>query len=298
MMTFSLLTHGVATGQVSVQGSAEVVIIEDNAVYQNKLTGLRIRGTIPVTISRSAIYENGRAGIYADKDSQVTVTDCDVYDNGRAGVNINRARFTKVENSKLHGNKLAGVRVLAEGQGDTEPAEVTIIQSRIYSNEQAGIRALPEADGRVVLSVVGTDVYENQNAGIRVENHTSLTAKDNRIHDNGTAGIVAFESETPPKLDIYQNRVFSNHQAGIHVVNGITGSIGIRNNWIYDNLRSGIVCGLWSKPDVENLNLEVINNTVVSNGSSDQGAGIRNDSDGRVLIMNNIVAYNLSLIHI
>jgi hypothetical protein len=151
---------------------------------------------------------------------------------------------------------------------------------------------MPESDGRVDLSMVGNDVCHNRNAGIRVENNTRLTARGNRIYDNGAAGIVSFESEIPPRLDIYQNRVFFNRQAGIHAVNGITGSIGIRNNLIYNNLRSGIVCGLWSEPNTERLDLEVINNTLVSNGSSDQGAGIRNDSDGRVLIMNNIVAYN------
>ena len=292
IITSSLLTCGVATGQVSGQGPARVVIIEDNAVYQNKLTGVRIRGTIPVKITSSTIYSNGRAGIYADKRSRVTLADCDVYKNGRGGINIDEAQLTTVEKSKIYGNKLAGVRVLAVGQEETNPAAIKISQSRIHNNEQAGVRSMPESDGRVDLSMVGNDVYDNRNAGIRVENNTRLTARGNRIYDNGTAGIVSFESEIPPTLDIYQNRVFSNRQAGIHVVNGITGSAGIRNNLIYNNLRSGIVCGLWSEPNVESLNLEVINNTLVSNGSSDQGAGIRNDSDGRVLIMNNIVAYN------
>ena len=292
MITFSMVTHGVAMGEVSVEEPAEVLIIEDNAVYQNNLSGVRIRGTIPVKIKSTTIYSNGRAGIYADRHSQVTVTDCDVYKNGRAGINIDKALSTTVENSKIYGNKLAGIRVLTGGQKETDPTEVKITHSRIYSNETAGIRSMPESDGRVDLSVVESDVYENQNAGVRVENNTRLTARGNRIYDNGTAGIVSFESFIPPRLDIYQNRVFFNRAAGIHVVNGMTGSIGIRNNWIYNNLRSGIVCGLWSEPNVERLNLEIINNTLVSNGSSDQGAGIRNDSNGRVLIMNNIVAYN------
>jgi hypothetical protein len=52
------------------------------------------------------------------------------------------------------------------------------------------------------------------------------------------------------------------------------------------------VCGLWSTPNIGPTNVKIINNTIVSNGSSGQGAGIRNDSSGNVIMMNNIIAYN------
>ena len=35
-----------------------------------------------------------------------------------------------------------------------------------------------------------------------------------------------------------------------------------------------------------------MNNTIVSNGSSYEGSGIRSDSKGKFIIMNNIIAYN------
>ncbi|MDY7036497.1 MAG: hypothetical protein SV375_10120, partial [Thermodesulfobacteriota bacterium] len=60
----------------------------------------------------------------------------------------------------------------------------------------------------------------------------------------------------------------------------------------FNNESSGVLCGLWSNPTIKILNVEIINNTVVSNGSRGQGAGIRNDSMGKAIIMNNIVAYN------
>jgi hypothetical protein len=166
------------------------------------------------------------------------------------------------------------------------------VNNRVYGNDQGGIRSMPQGHRKVDLTIIENSIYRNRKAGIRVENNTKLTAKGNEIFKNGTVGIVSHESIVPPELDIYQNSVSFNHGPGIHVLNGITGYIGIRNNWVYNNERSGILCGLWSNPDDEQLNVKIINNTIVSNGRSGQGAGIINDSNGKAIIINNIIAYN------
>jgi parallel beta-helix repeat protein len=272
----------------------DLVIIEDNELYQNNISGIRTRGSIPVTIKTCKIYSNGRAGIAIDRYSEGLVTGCNVFQNGRAGINIDQAARSTIENSKIYKNKMAGVRIQRSGKKEkrVRVLEVKIASNRIYSNDEAGIRSMPQPDSKVDLTIIGNDIYQNNKAGVRVENNTKLTAKGNKIHDNGRAGIVSYVSVIPPIIDIYQNRVSFNRGPGIHVLNGITGRIGIRNNWVFNNQRSGILCGLWSSPDIQLLNVEIINNTVVSNGSSDEGAGIRNDGKGKVIIMNNIVAYN------
>ncbi|MDY6953482.1 MAG: right-handed parallel beta-helix repeat-containing protein [Thermodesulfobacteriota bacterium] len=270
-------------------------IFEDNALYQNSLAGVRVRGNMPVTIKTCKIYSNGRAGIAVDRKAHITVTDSDVYENGRAGVNIDEGGNIAIRRSRIFKNKMAGVRVWRSGEenGDAvETVKVKLTNNRIYLNEQAGVRSMPQLERKVDLVITENDISENGKAGVRVENSTRLTAKGNQIRDNGTVGIVSHESLVAPVLDIYQNAVSFNGGPGIHVINGKTGHIGIRNNWVYHNLRSGVVCGLWGDPDVRQLNVEIINNTVVANGSSDQGAGIRNDSKGKAVIMNNIVAYN------
>jgi parallel beta-helix repeat protein len=286
------------------------VIFEDNELYQNNLAGIRIRGSMPVTIKTCEVYSNGEAGIVFDNQAQAIVTGCNVFQNGRAGIDIEEAVHTTIENSRIYENSRVGVRIWKGAEDEREEGhdlKVRIAGSRIYSNNQAGIRSMPTGDTNVDLAVVGNDIYQNDRAGIRVENHTNLTAKENNIYENGTAGIISSESVVPPKLDIYQNSVSFNRAAGIHVINGITGRIGIRNNWIINNDLSGIACGVWSDPDIRLLNVEIINNTIVSNGSSGplggvissqgeifsgQGAGIRNDSKGKAIVMNNIVAYN------
>jgi hypothetical protein len=282
----------VAKGDVPPSLGGHFVIIEHNELYQNGLVGIRIRGRTPVIIRKCRIFSNGMLGIAADREARVTVAGCDVFKNRKGGINVGEAVFTTIENSTIHKNKADSVRMRRSGEKETHVLEVKIVNNRIYMNNEGGIRSMPQGDSKVDLRVVGNDIYQNRKAGVRVENNTKLTAKGNNIHDNGTLGIVSLESVVPPELDIYQNNVSFNGGPGIHVVNGITGEIGIRNNWVYNNQRSGIACGLVGDPTSKILNVEIINNTIVSNGSSGQGAGIRNDSKGKVTILNNVVAYN------
>jgi parallel beta-helix repeat protein len=292
LILIGIVTNCMAMEAMPGKAGHDLVIIEDNELYQNNLSGIRIRGSIPVTIKTCKIYSNGRAGIAVDRHSQILVTGCNVFQNGRAGINIDEAARTTIENNRIYKNRTAGIRIRRSGEQEGRVLEVKIANNRIYSNDEAGIRSMPQPDSKVDLSIVGNEIYQNKKAGVRVENNTKLTAKDNNIYDNGTAGIVSHVSVIPPIIDIYQNSVSFNSGPGIHVINGITGRIGIRNNWVYNNQRSGVLCGLWSSPDIRLLDVEIINNTIVSNGSSDEGAGIRNDGKGKVIIMNNIVAYN------
>jgi hypothetical protein len=302
---FSIFSHALAADDLARTGETYSVIMEDNAFYENNLAGIRIRGTRRVNIKSCKIYSNGRAGIITDKQAQLRVADCDIFQNGRAGINVDEASRLTIENSRIYANVQAGVRLLRSVEREGSVLEVNISNNRIFRN-LAGIRSMPEPESHIALSVVENDIYQNQQSGVRVQNDTVLTARGNSIYENGRAGIIATESVVPSRLDIYQNTLSFNRTAGIHVVNGVTGNIGIRNNWVYNNDLSGIICGLWNNPDIELIDVEIINNTVVSNGSrglqqdsmvvlttvTEQGAGIRNDSKGKALIMNNIVAYN------
>jgi len=295
----SLGTNCMAMADMPGQKGHNFVIIEDNEFYQNHLSGIRIRGSIPVTIKRCKIYSNGRTGIFMDRCSEVVVAGCDIFENGKysgqiwrsAGINIEGAAHIAIENNSIFRN-VAGVRILRGWEKKGRASIVKIVSNRIYANSAGGIRSMLQPGTKLDLAITDNNIYQNKKGGIRVENDAKLKATGNNIYENGTAGIISHVSVIPPKLDIYQNRVSFNRGPGIHVLNGMTGRIGIRNNWVFNNHLSGIVCGLWSSPNIRRLDVEIINNTVVSNGSSDQGAGIRNDSKGKVIIMNNIVAYN------
>lgn len=268
------------------------IIIEDNEIYQNNLVGIRIRGSLPVTIKKCQIYSNGETGIRFDTQAQAVVSGSSIFQNGRTGMQILESDRITIENNRIYKHPLAGVRILGSIENEKHKLLVRIAGNRIYLNQRAGIRAMPRPVGKIDLAVVGNSIYQNETAGVRVENNTRLTAEGNQIHDNGGAGIIAHESVIPPELDIYRNRISFNNGEGIQIVNGITGRIGISNNWIYGNYLSGIGVGLFHSPISKLDNIKIMNNTIVSNGSSYEGSGIRSDSKGKVIIMNNIVAYN------
>jgi hypothetical protein len=268
------------------------IIIEDNEIYQNNLVGIRIRGSLPVTIKKCQIYSNGETGIRFDTQAQAVLSDSSIFQNGRTGINILEADRITIENNRIYKHPLAGVRILGSIENEKHTVLVRIAGNRIYLNQRAGIRAMPRPVGKIDLAVVGNSIYQNETAGVRVENNTRLTAEGNQIHDNGGAGIIAHESVIPPELDIYRNRISFNNGEGIQIVNGITGRIGISNNWIYSNYLSGIGIGLFHSPISKLDNIKIMHNTIVSNGSGYEGSGIRSDSKGKVIIMNNIVAYN------
>jgi parallel beta-helix repeat protein len=165
--------------------------------------------------------------------------------------------------------------------------------NRIYLNERAGIYALSTATTRTELIVSGNTIHRNKRSGIRIEDNVSMIAANNTIYENETAGISSYTlHKNAPMLDAYQNSIYSNDGAGIFIHAGITGQIGLTNNLIHNNYRAGIACGLWGELDDKYIDVEILHNTIFGNGSALEGAGIRNDSDGDVLIKNNIIAYN------
>ena len=291
LIVISAVTFGAAMDDTSTEAERPSVIIENNVLYRNCLVGIRIQGTTPVALRGCRIHSNGMAGIAVDREAKVTVVGCDVSKNGTGGINVGEAEFTMVGDDTMPGNKVAKSGK-TRSQGETDGLAVKILNNKIYMNNEGGIRSIPRNHTKVNLVVVGNDIYGNKKGGLRVENNTKLRAKGNDIYENGTLGIASMQSVVAPELDIYQNSVRFNGGPGIHVINGRTGNIGIRNNWVYNNQRSGIACGLVDDPDSELLDLKIINNTIVSNGSGGQGAGIRNDGEGKVIILNNVVAYN------
>jgi len=271
------------------------VIIEDNTIYENGRAGLRIRGTTPVEITQCTLHNNGRAGLNLEQQADVRVRNNSIYHNELAGISLNDIKQIKVENNTIHQNGTGGVRIRKSTYSQNLSSTVTVNKNRIFLNGAGGIHAIPMADTLIELTVTDNTINGNKRAGIRVANNTRLTAAHNRIFDNGTAGIASFAFESSfPFLNLYQNRIYFNHGSGIHIDSGVTGEFGISNNWIYNNHRAGISCGLWKDTGDDLVDIVIVHNTIVSNGSNGLGSGIRNDSDGDVVIYNNIIAYNFA----
>ncbi len=274
--------------------SDPAIVMEDNAVFQNNRSGIRVRGSLPVAIRGGRIFRNGRAGINLQDQAEVSVRDCDVFANHKAGINLNNVARFFLNSSSVHQNGTGGLRIRTAADRANH-ARVDVTGSRIFRNHQNGILSWPAGASRVELLLRDNTILDNRKAGVRVENRTLLTATGNRIRRNGTAGISSWsDGDTAPQLDIYRNTIAFNQGSGINVDSGITGREGISNNWIYNNLRAGIACGILGQAGTRQINVRILNNTIVGNGSDVEGAGIRSDAGGAVRIINNIIAYNFT----
>ncbi len=271
------------------------VIIADNTIYQNNRSGLRVRGNTPVYVTDCDIYQNGRAGINLEHSAEIVVEASNVFENKTSGIAANNASKLILKDTLIHQNNNGGIRIRQDMESLQKSTYVDLQQNKIFLNGEGGVHAIADTPDPIRMIVSGNDIYRNRKTGIRIEDNVQLTAKNNAIYSNGTAGIASYSSAgLPPKLDIYQNKIYFNLGSGIFIRSGITGKIGLSNNVIYNNYRAGIALGLLNQADDEQVDVEVFHNTIVGNGSNEEGAGIRNDSRGEVVIKNNIIAYNFT----
>ena len=271
------------------------IIIADNAIYQNNRSGMQIRGNTPVKVTNCDVYQNGRAGINAENSGNVFIESSNIFQNGTSAVVGNNASRIFVKNSLLHQNHRAGMRIRMSEKPLQESTLVSLINNKIFLNERGGVHAISNALTPIRLFVSENVIYRNHEAGIRIEDNVYMAAAMNKIYRNGTSGIACYiTNDVSPKLDVYQNKIYFNRGPGIFVHSGSTGSIGISNNWIYNNQLAGIACGLWDGPEKEKIDVEIFHNTIVGNGSDDNGTGVRNYSRGTVRVKNNIISYNFT----
>jgi len=267
-------------------------VIEENEIYQNNRSGLRIRGSMPVKVKNCNIHENGRAGLRIERQAEVLVEDSLVYHNERAGLDARNISKLYCSNLGLFENQGGGIRLRIDKEEGSPKIAIKIVDSDIFLNGQAGLYSAVRPDTHLRMYLSSNKIYENTRAGLRIEGSVQLVALRNEIFSNGTSGIYGENyGVLTPVMDILESRIYFNKKAGILMKGGGTGDLGIINNWIYDNLESGIAClpgnGAYPVP------IKIYHNTIVSNGSGDEGAGIRIDSNSTADIANNIITYNL-----
>ncbi|PXF58322.1 MAG: hypothetical protein C4B58_07150 [Deltaproteobacteria bacterium] len=282
-------------GQAGIynRGATTLTVRNNNLIHHNTWGGIFIDcpGSTN-TIEGNTIEHNSRAGIGVNATTSVTITDNGINDNLWGGISINDAGSDSIINgdNAIHGNNLGGIRIKAA-------SSVTVEGNIIDNNGYGGIYDM----GAAILSVNGTDIHHNQYGGIEI-NHDGGTGtithntihdnvyggigiksactfeiSDNEIHDNLRGGIHTGDQTAdgggytgvPALLTIKRNKVYDNGGSGYGGGIDVRHASGtICNNLVYDNHRSGIRFG-------DNIN-EIVNNTVVSNGTNATrpGAGI------------------------
>ncbi len=269
------------------------IIIESNEIYGNNRGGMRVRGSNPLLIRNCNLYMNGRSGLRLEKGATASVEESAIYLNGTSGVDLLDAKRVEFKGVSVFKNLAAGFRIRTTDKTPRVHSCVSISDTRVFLNGQAGVFSAPAAGSRIELDILRSEVFENKKAGIRIEGSTILSAQKDSVFSNGSAGISVFSRMADlALLDVFENKIFFNQESGILVNGGVTGEKGISNNWIYNNYKSGIASGLGAKYRSIYTKLGIFHNTIVANGSSLDGAGIRIDNNGTMEIENNIIVYN------
>lgn len=206
---------------------------------------------------------------------------------GVNGVNFDyvNAPSLEIRNSDIHNHSDSGVSLRAR-RGDFI-SDVLIQDSKLHDNGYSGVYILAQgstgsSNASAFATVVGNEMYNNANSGMRVAGTYSAfigearrgtaraEASKNHLHHNGT-GLVLYTSES----------------SGAPLGATVAGSYA--NNLINDNSGPGVEILRYGPSTVST---DLFNNTIVNN----QGSGIVHSLDGvgSMLIKNNLVVGNES----
>lgn len=181
-----------------------------------------------------------------DGMSRVTIRDVDVAYASGAGVAFGGANDSTLLRAAVHDNGQLGVHLGGEvpnGRGNR------VLDSRIYRNNTAQFDPEWEAGGlkatvQTGLLVAGTEVYGNVGPGIWCDIYcSSVTFRNNRVHDNTYAGIM-FEVSTGAR--IYGNVAYRNGAGkaqwgwGAGILISSSGGADVHDNVLAWNARSGV----------------------------------------------------------
>ncbi|MHA2271001.1 MAG: right-handed parallel beta-helix repeat-containing protein [Candidatus Hodarchaeales archaeon] len=237
-----------------------------NQVYENLENGIVLQNSNWTYIGYNTVYENGNAtiswyllatggsghGIYLDPSNYNTITHNTIYSNDAEGIFLYLCERVTISYNEIYENALNGIFLQHSNNN-------TLLDNTIYDNGNS------TGGGRYVLATGGSGhgiyldpsnyntitqntIYSNDGSGVFLENSNSNTISDNTIYDNGNGNSTGGGRHVLAAGG-------SGH--GIYLDPSIYNVI--TNNWVYGNLKHGIV--------LENSDkTEVLNNIIMENG--------------------------------
>lgn len=242
--------------------------------------GVRLRGRIQATIIDNNIVGPQFAGIatsvgpsddrnydYLTQDSIVTIQGNTIDGNGIAqGAGIflkgsslpapNTAQVSIVAGNTIKNHGAAGIRL------EDIYGAVTVDNNDIFDNVKAGVCLIDvgsDSEPATIATIQNNNIYDEdqsppqcQLVGLNIAGATYATiGGNNRIYGHQKAGIAFNRSEitdlygeginaSSQAVTIQGNEIYINSQAGIAVVDEITGAVTIDQNDIHNNDKAGI----------------------------------------------------------
>ncbi|MBN1898745.1 MAG: right-handed parallel beta-helix repeat-containing protein [Spirochaetes bacterium] len=256
-------------------------VINDNKIHNQYQSGISLSGGFGIAtnnyFARNSIYSNDDVGIGIGPGSinNYIYTNALWGENQDWGINFYGGKFNTIESNHIYKNNLSGINFWGGGVASTN----TIIKNLIFSNNNYGIFFNEEnADYNYIISNICFST--NQDCQIKIDQGDNNEILYNIIREASFAGLMLTNNATNTK--IFYNRIVHNN-IGINMKNTTTASLF--RNAIFGNSREGIL--------LENGdNVEIINNSLGSNGYVATRDGLKvNSSSEDIIIKNNIIIF-------
>ncbi len=223
-------------------------------------------GRSNITMIGISVKGSGSHGIFAQGAKNIVLRDCEVADSQDGGIVFLESSNIKVQRCDIHGNNARGTSASNEAMSFDHTDNFEISWSKVHGNGEEGIDAKYESSaGKIFANTVdgnrGPNIYVDSAKDIEVFNNTVTGTTE-----SSKAGIsIAVE-------DLSETRRASN--------------VKVYNNVIKGNAGGGI--GFWTESSGSFSGIQILNNTIVNNRSSDLKFDGGNFS-GTNILRNNII---------
>ncbi|MFW9915017.1 MAG: nitrous oxide reductase family maturation protein NosD [Candidatus Thorarchaeota archaeon] len=259
-----------------------------NQVYENLENGIVLQNSNWTYIGYNTVYENGNAtiswfllaaggsghGIYLDPSIHNTITHNTIYSNDAEGILLYLSKRVTISYNEIYENAMNGIFLQHSNNN-------TLLDNTIYSNGNStggGRQTLAAGsfghgiflDPSDYNTITQNTVHNNDGSGVFLENSNYNTLTNNTIYASGnsTGGGRQILAAGGSGHGIYLD-------PSIHNV--------IAHNWVYGNLKHGIVLEDSDKT-------EVLNNIIMENGL--YGINITEGSSDNIIQWNDFYGNN------
>jgi len=207
------------------QGMKHNILIENNKIYNNSVSGINPHGPIQgMTIRHNEIFNNGKQGI-------ICATSCS---------NI------LIDSNNIYNNKAEGIMLYKN-------MSKSIIRNNLITNNREQISVYDSSNNNSIEK----NTVSGGNAGIRITTNSSHNVVRNNELNNSKYGIYVLQGASDNIID--NNKVTNTTDTAILIKDPDTNSNVFKNNLLFDNQKNEI-----SRSNMGSNYASFLNNTVES----------------------------------
>ena len=197
-------------------------VLRANGCHDNKAEGIGLFSSESEAVEDNECWANEGSGIAMQRDSNspdapsravLRANRC--HDNKAAGIVLVSSESEAVENNECWANEEQGIALQRDPDSPDAPSRAVLRANRCHDNKAAGI-GLASSESEAVED---NECWANEEQGIVLQRASEspdapsrAVLRANRCHDNKSAGILLFSSESEAVED---NECWANEEQGI-----------------------------------------------------------------------------------